>query len=289
MGAACIALSLAAAGAARAADTDVIANLGSQPITAGEIKGLLPPLTPAQREQAQKDPNFSSQLVRSTIGRKVLLDEALKQSWDKNPEIAAEIERARDEIVIGTYLQSVSLPAPTYPTDAEIKQAYDANRDKFTIAKEYHIAQIFIAEPANARPEAAAAAEKKARDLGRRAKAKGADFAELARANSEDAVTAQRGGDLGWLAENQLVPEIRTAVAALDGKGIAGPIHVAGGWHILDVTAIAPTVHPPLDQVRGAIVKLLRDGKENEYVQKLLEDKHLTVNETAAARIFAKK
>ena len=289
LGATCIGLALAAGGAALAADSDVIANLGSQPITAGEIKNLLPPLTPAQREQAQTDPHFSSQIVRGTIGRKVLLDEALKQSWDKKPEIASELQRARDEIIIGSYLQSVSLPSSSYPSDAEIRQAYDANRDKFTIAKEYHVAQIFIAEPADAKKDAAATAERKARELGRKAKAKGADFASLARANSEDAVSAQRGGDLGWLAQTQLVPEIRGAVVALGGHGITDPIHVMGGWHIIEVMGVTPPVHPPLDQIRGAIVKLLRDGRANAYVQKQLEDKHLTVNETAAASLFAKK
>lgn len=278
---------LLAAGGALGADSDVIANIGPLPITAAELKDYLPPLTPAQRTRAENDPTFMSDVVRGSIGRKLLLDEALKQSWDKQPAIAVALKQARDDLIINSYLQSVSLPSPDWPSEADIRKAYDANRDKFTIPRQYHLAQIFIAAPANATKSVADAAERNARELARRAKARGADFAALARASSQDAVTAGRGGDLGWVAETQLVPPIRTAVAALHGDGIVGPIHAMGGWHIIEVLGTAPPVHPPLAQVRGAIIKLLRDGRANAYITRLLDEKHVTVNETAAEALLA--
>ncbi|HUZ74471.1 MAG TPA: peptidylprolyl isomerase [Stellaceae bacterium] len=282
--AAAVALCVAAAPSARAAG-ETIANLGSQAISASEVEQYLPPLSPEQREQAAKDPNASLQLVRSAIGRKLLLDAALKASWQKKPEIAAEIERARDEILITSYLQSVALPSPSYPSDAELRQAYDANRDKLAIPTEYHVAQIYIAEPTGKKEQAAA--DRKAHELWRKARAKDADFAALARANSEDVASAGRGGDLGWLPENQLLPEVATAVKALNGTGITEPVRAAGGWHIIDVMGTAPPVHPTLEQIRGRLVVLMRENRENEYVMKLLNAKHLTVNETAAAALFA--
>jgi parvulin-like peptidyl-prolyl isomerase len=277
------ALSFAAAPARAAGDT--IANLGSQPISAAEINRYLPPLNPDERARAADDPKISSQLVRTAIGRKLLLEEALKNAWEKKPEIAAEIERARDEILIDSYLQSVALPSAAYPSDAEIRQAYEANRDKLATPTEYHVSQIYIAVPKGKKDQAAA--EKKARELWRKARAKGADFAALARANSDDLLSAPRGGDMGWLPENQLLPGIAKGVKALNGNGITEPIRAAGGWHIIEVTGIQPPVHPTLDQVRGQIIVLLRESRENDYVLKLLNDKHLTVNETAAAALFA--
>jgi hypothetical protein len=50
-----------------------------------------------------------------------------------------------------------------------------------------------------------------------------------------------------------------------------------------------PSIEPPLEQVHDLIVKLLREGKANEYVQKLLDEKRLTVNETAAVKLFTAK
>ncbi len=260
-------LAMGLAAPARAEEA-AVANIGQQAVGGAEIRALLPPLTPAQREQAAKDPKVTTQLVRIAIGRKLLLDEAKSQGWDKKPEVEAQIARARDEILFATFLQSTSLPSPDYPNAEEVRQAYDANRDKFTIPTQYHIAQIFITDPAGSSKETDAAAAKKASDLAKRAKAKGADFAALARSGSEDAASAKRGGDLGWLPENQLVPEIKTAVLGLGGRGITDPIHAAGGWHIIQVMATAPPVLPPLDQLHDAIVKLLRESKANAYVDK---------------------
>jgi parvulin-like peptidyl-prolyl isomerase len=281
-------LAMGLAGTARA-DEAAVANIGQQPVSGAEITAMLPTLTPAQREHAAKDPKVVAQLVRIAVGRKLLLEEAKRQAWDKKPEIAAQIERARDEITFATYLQSASLPSPDYPSADEVRQAYEANRDKFTIPTQYHIAQIFIADPAGGSKETTASADKKARELDKRAKAKGADFAELARSGSDDPATARRGGDLGWLPENQLMPEIKTAVLALGGKGVTDPIHAPGGWHIIQVMGTAPPVLPPLDQLHDTIVKLLRESKANAFVDKLLEDKHVTVNETAAAAFFEAK
>src|SRR5277367_2450499 len=75
------------------ADDDVIANLGSQPVKTSDVKDFLDGLNPQQREQAAKDPKVILQLVRSAIGRKLVLDEAGKQSWDKKPDVAAQIAR----------------------------------------------------------------------------------------------------------------------------------------------------------------------------------------------------
>src|ERR1700689_139589 len=96
-----------AAGTATAAD-DTVANLGGQPVKAADLQKFIDGLTPAQREQAAHDPRIAQQLVRSSIGRKLLIEVADKQGWDKKPEVAAEIARARQEVVIGTYLRSVS-------------------------------------------------------------------------------------------------------------------------------------------------------------------------------------
>jgi len=279
------------AAAPATADDEVIANLGSQAVKGSEIKDLMPQLTPAQRQQAARDPKVVGQLVRAAIGRKVLLDEALKQSWDKKPDIAAQIERARNDIIISTYLQSASLPAANYPTEDEIKQTYEANKGKFAIPAEYHLAQIYLAVPPDAKKEVAEELEKKAQELAKKAKSRGTEFAELARTNSDDKVSAPRGGDLGWLSESQLVPEIAAAVKKVKGgKGITEPVNAAGGWHIVYVLGTVPAqTEPALEQVHDLIVKLLRDGKASEYVQKLLDDKRLTVNETAAVKLFAAK
>ena len=62
----------------------------------------------------------------------------------------------------------------------------------------------------------------------------GADFAELARLQSEDA-SSSRGGDLGWLSPGDTVPEFERAMNALEPGQLSGPVQSPFGWHLIQV------------------------------------------------------
>ncbi len=62
----------------------------------------------------------------------------------------------------------------------------------------------------------------------------GADFAEIARQNSEDA-SASKGGDLGWVASGDTVPEFERVMNALRDKEVSPPIQTPFGWHLVQV------------------------------------------------------
>lgn len=62
----------------------------------------------------------------------------------------------------------------------------------------------------------------------------GAEFAELARANSEDASSA-KGGDLGWVSPGDTVPEFEKAMDALKPGQVSDPVQSPFGWHLIQV------------------------------------------------------
>jgi peptidyl-prolyl cis-trans isomerase SurA len=62
----------------------------------------------------------------------------------------------------------------------------------------------------------------------------GTDFAELARLHSEDA-SASKGGDLGWVAAGDTVPEFERVMNQLRDKEVSQPIQTPFGWHLVQV------------------------------------------------------
>ncbi|MBI2992566.1 MAG: peptidylprolyl isomerase [Gammaproteobacteria bacterium] len=63
----------------------------------------------------------------------------------------------------------------------------------------------------------------------------GADFAELARGNSNDTVSAAEGGDLGWMSPGDLVGDFEEVMNSLAPGEISQPFHTDYGWHIAQV------------------------------------------------------
>lgn len=78
----------------------------------------------------------------------------------------------------------------------------------------------------------------------------GADFGDLARANSEDPVSAANGGDLGWINPGDLVPEFEQVMNSLQPGEISQPFRTQFGWHILQV--LGRRQHDSTDDVRRA-------------------------------------
>lgn len=63
----------------------------------------------------------------------------------------------------------------------------------------------------------------------------GEDFAALARSNSQDKVSASRGGDLGWINSGDMVPQFETAMSKLQADEISEPVKTRFGWHLIQV------------------------------------------------------
>lgn len=266
----------------QAAETkDVVAQLGATQFTKSDLSDFVRSLDPETRRQALANPQVMGQLVQLQIVRKALLNEALAKRWQQKPDIAKQADAARDAVIVKTYLASVaSLPA-SYPSDQDIKSAYDLNRDKFLVARRYRMEQIFIAVPPT--DKNGAAGLQKAKGLVMKARDGHTRFEDLARQNSQHKPSAQKGGDTGWLVESQLLPEVRARVQGMSRGDVSDPIRSSQGWHIIrlmDTQAAAPR---PLAEVKPVITASLRQRKEQDqqqqYIVRLLQKTPVTIRE----------
>ena len=261
----------------------VLGKIGEIEVKTSDLKEILAGLDSGQRAQLAKDPSALSQYVRALLVQRLVLKQALEKQWDQDPAVVARIVRARESTITESFLESASAPDPGYPSDAELKDAYESNKSKLLIPRSFLLSQIYISVPENADTDAQSAAKSKVDAISKQLAAKAADFAAIARKSSEEPTSAAEGGKIGWLTEAQIQPEIRAKIPKLALGTVSEPIRLADGWHIIKVLDIREARTPALDEIRDNLVTQLRKEratlKRQEFLKELLEKNPLAINE----------
>lgn len=269
------------------AGDDIVAKLGSTELRQSQIKVILENLDPSTKKQLLSDPAAFAQVVRTEVIRRAILKEANDKQWDKRPEVKSQIDTARDQVVVSSYMNDAARPPANYPSEDEVKQAYEANKPAFVIPAQYHLAQIYLSLSGDKKPNPEEV-ETKAITLAN--KAKSADFAELASKNSDHKESAAKGGDIGWLAESDMVPELREQILKLSAGQVSNPIKSASGWHVIKLLELKPVTTQTLKDAKEVIVSSLRLQKakqlEQQYIENLLRTQQMSVNEIAMSELL---
>ncbi|MFD2183695.1 peptidylprolyl isomerase [Rhodoplanes azumiensis] len=269
---------------------EVIARVAGRDVTADEIRAVVESLDARQQAALARDPGLLSQTVRSMLANRLVLKEALDKKWEQQPAVAARVERARENAIVESYLQSVTVPPVDFPSEADIKAAYEANASAFLLPRRFQLAQVFVAVEKGADQATEDKARKKLDDVMKKLKAPGADFAAVAKAESDDKESLDKGGEIGWLAEAQLRPEIRGQVVGLAKGAISEPVRLDDGWHVLRLIDTRPSESRPLAEVRDALVQRLREERaeanRRAFVTELLRKSPPAINELALSKLL---
>jgi len=269
------------------AHADVIAKAGSVELGSNDIKSLVASLDANTRSAVATDSRALEQVVRSELIRKAVLAEAKAKNFDKDPAAAAQLDRIRDEAVMRLWIANQAQVPASFPSEDDIKTAYEANKAALAAPAEYRISQIFVAAPDGSDSAKLAAAFRKVSDLS--TKVPSGDFAKLAREQSEHAPSAPQGGDLGFLPENRLVPEIAAAVKTMKVGEVAGPIKTAQGLHYIKLVDKKASTPKSLTEVHDGLANVLRARRKQEleqaYVNQLSTKLAITVNQIELAKL----
>ena len=264
----------------------------------------VPPRTPAEFDQQVRD-TLKQQLLASrlrgsafvtnTEGQRLisLLSETrdvsyavLPVSVDTAPVTAAEIaswykahpdDFRSPEMVTIEYvdIDAATMALPVAADENMLKTQYEQDKARFIEPEQRLTSHILVKIEAGA--DAEKAAEAKAKALAVQAKAAGADFAALARQNSDDGGSKDAGGDLGWIAQNgQMAKAFEDAVFATPTGTISGPTKSEFGWHIIQVREIKAGREMPFEQARPELERMLaesaRERAYNELSGKLVDE-----------------
>ncbi len=260
----------------------VVGSIGDLELRESEVLDSLGRLGGVEREALGKDPETLNKLVRSMLVQRVVLQQALEEKWDQEPSIQGLLKNTREAAITDSYLKSLCKPPESYPSALELQDAYDKSRAALTVPRSFRIAQIFIGDGPGS--------DKKLEELRKRLKSMPGSFGKIARELSEEKESASRDGEIGWLNEKQIQPEILARLPKLAVNVISEPVRLQDGWHILKVLDVREPFTPLFEQVRLQLAQRLRAEKTRvnmqAYMSKTLQNHPVAINEVVLSKLL---
>lgn len=239
-------------------------------------------------EVTNKDVDDAVKEIIDKVGSKEQLDALLKQNGISNSQFKKDLKEEVKMKKLAKELGSSNV------SDAEAKKFYNDNISKFKHPDKVRASHILISvnpqeieevvksDPNNKNIDETAvkakvaaevqAKEAKANQILAEAKKNPTQFAKLAKENSEDTATANKGGDLGFFAAKEMVPEFSKAAFSMKPNTISDkPVKTQFGYHIIMVTDRSAADQDPFEKVKPSIKAYLENQKQIELIDKLTE------------------
>jgi parvulin-like peptidyl-prolyl isomerase len=230
----------------------VVLTVGEDKITKAQFDLILSTISPQQQATAQT-PKGRRDIADKLAEILLLSQEAKTQKLDQTPKIQTQIMLSTDQLLANVMYHDFGERGK--PDDAMLHAYYDAHKNDWEEVRARHILIRFqgskmpLAEGKKDLTDAEALA--KVTEL--RAKiVAGADFAEVAKENSDDKGSGANGGDLGSFGKGQMVPEFDKEAFLLPVGQMSQPVKSQFGYHLIKVEAHSTK---PFDEVKATIAK----------------------------------
>ena len=245
------ALAAAIVCAALPASAQNVAIVNGKPVPKARVDALASQIAKSGRPIT---PEMSDQLKEEVIAREVFMQEAQKRGLDGTDDFRAQMELARQTLLIRELFADYQKKNPV--TDADIKSEYD----KFVAAnggKEYKARHILVEK------------EDEAKTIISSLK-KGGKFEDIAKKQSKDPGSGANGGDLDWANAASYVPEFSQAMVKLNkGQTTDAPVKTQFGFHVIRLDDIREAQLPKLEEVKPQIAQALQQQKLAKFQQDL--------------------
>jgi peptidyl-prolyl cis-trans isomerase D len=155
--------------------------------------------------------------------------------------------------------------------EADVRTYYEQNRERLGTKEERRASHILISVPSGAPAAEREKAREKAQALLAEVKKAPGNFADVARKNSQDPGSAEKGGDLDFVTRGAMVKPFEDAMFALKKGEISDLVETEFGYHIIQLNDIKPGVVPPFEQVRAKIEDEVRSQQATQEFAKAAE------------------
>jgi peptidyl-prolyl cis-trans isomerase D len=171
-------------------------------------------------------------------------DEQVKSYFEANQAEFRTPERVRVEYVV---LSAEALARQDPPSEQEVRAAYEARANQFTVGEQRRASHILV----KTREEADKLLAEVKKNPGQ--------FAALAKKHSQDPGSAEKGGDLGWFGRGMMVKPFEDAAFKL-GNNEMQVVESEFGFHVLKVTGIVAAKQRPYEDAKKELAEEL--GKQ---------------------------
>ncbi len=248
-------VSLAALSAAvlapQAAFAQNIAIVNGKAVPKSRADALLAQVTKQAAARGQQlPPEIDSLIKDQLVQNEIFAQEAEKRGLAASADYKTQMELARQNILVTLLVADLEKKNPV--TDADVQAEYDRYKAQAS-GNEYRAEHILVDKEDDAK---ALIAQIKA----------GAKFEDLAKKNSKDTGSAEKGGDLDFAPPNAYVPEFSQAMVKLQkGEMTDTPVKSQFGYHIIKLVDTRAAQVPPLADVKPQIQQRLSQVKAEQF------------------------
>ncbi len=199
--------------------------------------------------------------------------EEIKDYYDRNRSGFQIAEKRSLDILIADearLAQTITIP------DSDLRREYERNREAYRVPERVHVRHILLKttdKPKDEIPKIKAKAEELLKQL-----KSGADFAQLAKKNSEDTGSAEKGGDLSWIVRGQTVKAFEDAAFSLKPKELSGIVTTEYGFHILQVLEKQDAHVQPFEEVKAQLAETAKKQMVFDRIQTVTDQARAALN-----------
>ena len=229
-------------------DAVAVATIDGTPLTWGEMKMVL------RAPQYTGSVEVRREALNKQIDGRIMARKARAVGLEQDPAYQARMAEFRKARLINFH--RIGLVKGVEPTEAQIKEYYDANRDSIAEPEVRKVQMVVLKT------------QDEANAVKGRVEAGEITLFEAARDHSITPTAKQDLGEVGWVDRGTALPALDEAIFSLGPGELGGPVETPAGWHIVSVSDIRDAQHQDIENIetRNLARRKLVHGKLDEYV-----------------------
>jgi parvulin-like peptidyl-prolyl isomerase len=253
----------------------VVLTIGAQTLTRAQFELLLSAL--AENGRPANTAAQKRQVAEQYAELETMAQEARKRKLDDSPQVKQMMAIQSDSFLANALAKRIA--DDTHFTELDLRGYYDSHKNEFEEAQGSHILIRFKGSTVPLKPNEKDLTDEealaKAQDLRKKILA-GADFAELAKTESDDAGSGAKGGDLGTFKHGQMVPAFDQAAFSIPVGEVSEPIKTQFGYHLIKIKSRDAK---SFDASKAQIEKDLKPKMTKEAMEQVKAHTAVTLND----------